>query len=76
MTESVKNEWLSPPIILSVVGMLAAFGSFWMSFDGRVTKSELSILSISHELTEHKVDEAARLERIEAKIDRLVERQR
>lgn len=74
MSEPKKSEWLSPPNMIALVMALGTVGSFWVSFDRRVTNSENGVIAVAKELDEHKADEGARLIRVEEKIDRLIER--
>ncbi|MDE2429545.1 MAG: hypothetical protein KGM99_12500 [Burkholderiales bacterium] len=75
MSEPIKNEWTSPGAIIGVVGMLAALGAFWVSFDRRVSVAETNVEIVSQALREHKQDENSRYARIDEKLDRLLERQ-
>ncbi len=75
MSVPTKTEWTSPGAIIGVVGMLAALGAFWVSFDRRVSVSETNIEIVSQALKEHKLEENGRYIRIEEKLDRLLERQ-
>jgi hypothetical protein len=61
MTEPRKSDWLSPPAILGIVGMLAATGMAYSRFDGRVSVAEANTASLEK-----------RLERLETKLDFLV----
>jgi hypothetical protein len=74
MTVRQKTEWLTPQTIMAVVSLLAAFGSFWLSFDRRVTTNETKIASLVEALRDHRSEEGTRLGRIEDKIDRLNEK--
>lgn len=69
-----KNEWLRPQAIFTAVATLGAFGSMWMSFDRRVTENQNNIASVGTRLNDHKAEEDRRLDRIETKLDRLIER--
>lgn len=75
MNVPTKNEWTSPGAIIGVVGMLAALGAFWVSFDRRVSVAETNVEIVSQALREHKQDENSRYARIDEKLDRLLERQ-
>lgn len=76
-----KSEWFTPQTILTVVAMLAAFGSFFLSFDRRVTSLEMSDSNFRQALAERDAasrdfrnENAASLRDINQKLDRLVER--
>ncbi len=74
MASGPGNDWLKPSTILAAVMALATFGSMWMSFDRRVTENQNNIAALNERLSEHKAEEAARLARIEDKLDHLIER--
>lgn len=57
------NKWITPSTLMGAIGMLGAVGAAWMTLDGRITKVEAKTESAE-----------ARLERIENKLDRLIER--
>ncbi len=63
-----RNNWLSPQTIFAVVGMLSAFGSFWLSFDRRVTINEVNIHNLAAAFDEHRGDEKNDLKDIKASI--------
>lgn len=71
-----RNEWFTPQTIIAFVGMAAAFVSFSVSFDRRITTVEISGKQTDASLREHKADEESRLWRIEQKIDRMLEERR
>lgn len=54
-----RNEWLSPTTLFGFLGMLGAVFSAYVSLDGRVNRLE---------------ERTARLDRMESKIDALIER--
>lgn len=74
MSEPKKSEWLSPPNMIALVMALGTVGSFWVSFDRRVTNSENGVIAVAKELDGHKQDEGARLDRMEVKLDYLVDK--
>ena len=76
MSEPKKSEWLSPPNMIALVMALGTVGSFWVSFDRRVTNSENGVIAVAKDLDEHKANEGERLARMEDKLDRLIERGR
>jgi len=75
MNGPTKNEWTSPSAIIGAVGMLAALGAFWVSFDRRVSITETNVEIVSQAIRDHKVEEGERYKRIDDKLDRLLERQ-
>jgi len=68
------NSWGTPPTIIAVVTALVSVGSFWASFNGRITANEGRVSYVEQAFREHKTDEGERLIRVEAKLDRLIER--
>jgi len=68
------NSWGTPPTIIAVVTALVSVGSFWASFNGRITANEERVSYIAQSFREHKIDEDQRWIRIDAKLDRLIER--
>jgi len=68
------SSWGTPPTIIAVVTALVSVGSFWASFNGRITANEERISYVAQSFLEHKTDEGQRLIRVEAKLDRLIER--
>lgn len=71
MTARKPNEWLTPPMIIAYVSMLAAFGSFWLSFDHRVTANEINIAATASALRDHRTDEAADVKDIKDNVAKL-----
>lgn len=78
-----RNEWFSPGVILGLVGMAAAFGSFCISFDRRISHVESAAEAINVRIAErdmaaqqYRAESRASLETISNKLDRLVERGR
>lgn len=63
MNEPKKNEWLGPSAIIGLVGLVVGAGGSYMAFDGRLSKVE-----------ESQAHSGARTERIENKIDWLIQR--
>lgn len=63
MNEPKKNEWLGPSAIIGIVGLIVGTGGSYMAFDGRLSKVE-----------EAKAHSEERLNRIEDKIDWLIQR--
>jgi len=63
MNEPKKNEWLSPPAILGVVGLVSAFGMAYSRFDGRVSVAEAASAQLEK-----------RIDNMERKIDFMVQR--
>jgi hypothetical protein len=57
-----RSEWLSPGAVLGAIGMLAAIGGAWMMFESRITAVE-----------QQSQFTTTRLDRIETKLDRLIE---
>jgi len=68
-----KSDWLKPSTILAVVMSAATFASMWSSFDQRVTRNENNIAALNERLSATKTDTDKRLDRIEGKLDRLIE---
>ncbi len=59
-----RTDWFSPQTIFGIVGMVAAFVSYCVHFERRITTAEI------------KVDQTrAEFARFETKLDRLVERE-
>lgn len=71
MTERQKTDWITPQTILAAVGMLAAFGSFWLSFDRRVTINEANLHTLDVAFRDHRDDEKGDLRDIKASITEL-----
>lgn len=57
------NKWLTPGVLFGVLGMAGAIAAAWMSFDSRLTTVE----------SDYRATER-RLERMDDKLDRLIER--
>jgi hypothetical protein len=65
-----ESKWLTPQMALGCLGMLGAIAGAWMSFDNRISRVEGG-----YETTKQQYDStSARLNRIEDKLDRLIER--
>jgi len=62
MSEPSGNNWMSPGLLLGIVGMLGSVGGAWAMFEGRISKVEQS-----YQFSD------SRLNRIELKLDRLIE---
>ena len=63
MSDGPENKWLAPSNLIGMIGMLGAIGGAWMSFDSRITRVE-----------ERAQANSDRFDRIDAKLDRLIER--
>ena len=59
---NANNRWLTPGNLFGALGMLGAIVAAWMSFESRIGRVEQSV-SYSE----------SRLERIEQKLDRVIE---
>jgi len=59
------NRWLTPGVLFGVLGMIASIGAAWVTFESRIARGEEAIASLSK-----------RFERVEDKLDRLIERGR
>ena len=62
MSEPNGNNWMSPGLLLGIVGMLGSVGGAWAMFEGRISKVEQS-----YQFSD------SRLNRIVLKLDRLIE---
>ena len=62
MSEPNGNNWMSPGLLLGIVGMLGSVGGAWAMLEGRISKVEQS-----YQFSD------SRLNRIELKLDRLIE---
>lgn len=62
MSEPNGNNWMSPGLLLGIVGMLGSVGGAWAMFEGRISRVEQS-----YQFSD------SRLNRIESKLDRLIE---
>jgi hypothetical protein len=67
---AATDRWLTPGNLFGMLGMLGAIIAAWMSFDSRVTRVESDYKSA----VEHYNISTKRLDRIEDKLDRLIER--
>lgn len=63
MSEQGGNNWMSPGLILGIVGMFGSVGGAWAMFEGRISRVEQS-----YQFSD------SRLTRIENKLDRLIEK--
>lgn len=67
MSDPEKNNgWASPSVMLGILGMLAGAGGSYMAFDGRLSRVEVRV-------EEKALASDARLNRMESKIDKLIE---
>ena len=68
--EKAVDKWFNPQTVGIAIAMFGSIAAAWMSFENRVSKVESDYQSAAarFEVTQH------RLDRIENKLDRLIER--
>ena len=64
-----ENKWITPQVMFAVLGMLAAVAAAWMAFESRITVVEQS----NKFLKEQVIQTDGKIDRIEDKLDRLIE---
>lgn len=63
------HDWFKPQTVIAVVLAMGSVVTFWVSFNQRVSDTAKEVSMIQRTVAENKLDQNARLDRIEDKLD-------